>query len=68
MADGRDAVGLAADALAACVGGIGVFCSPNMAGFNVGDTGTATDQSNLAQGRVLVDGQVVSTKDFTVSP
>ena len=24
-----------------CVGGIGVFCSPNMAGFNVGDTGTA---------------------------
>jgi hypothetical protein len=44
-----------------CVGGIGVFCSPNMAGFNVGDTGTLTDQSNLAQGRVLVDGQVVNS-------
>jgi hypothetical protein len=44
-----------------CVGGIGVFCSPNMAGFNVGDTGTALDQSNLAQGRVLVDGQVVNS-------
>jgi Carboxypeptidase regulatory-like domain len=44
-----------------CVGGIGVFCSPNMAGFNVGDAGTALDQSNLAQGRVLVDGQVVNS-------
>jgi hypothetical protein len=44
-----------------CVGGIGVFCSPNMAGFNVGDTGTALDQNNLAQGRVLVDGQVVNS-------
>jgi hypothetical protein len=44
-----------------CVGGIGVFCSPNMAGFNVGDTGTAVDQTNLAQGRVLVDGQVVNS-------
>src|SRR5262249_15823110 len=37
-----------------CVGGIGVFCNPGIAGFNVGDTGTALDQSNLSQGRVLV--------------
>ncbi len=43
-----------------CVGGIGVFCSPNVNGFNLGDTGTALDQTNLAQGRVLVDGQVVN--------
>src|SRR5262245_56275277 len=44
-----------------CVGGIGVFCNPGIAGFNVGDTGTALDQSNLSQGRVLVDGQVVNS-------
>ena len=39
-----------------CVGGIGVFCNPGVAGFNVGDAGTATDSTNMAQGRVLVDG------------
>ena len=51
-----------------CVGGIGVFCNPGVNGFNVGDVGTfanvggatATDQTNLAQGRVLVDGQVIN--------
>jgi hypothetical protein len=43
-----------------CVGGVGVFCSPNINGFNLGDTGTAVDQTNMAQGRVLVDGQVVN--------
>jgi len=51
-----------------CVGGIGVFCNPGVNGFNVGDVGTfanvggatTTDQSNLAQGRVLVDGQVIN--------
>jgi hypothetical protein len=43
-----------------CVGGIGVFCNPGVAGFNVGDAGTAFDSSNMAQGRVLVDGQVIN--------
>src|SRR5436309_6855630 len=51
-----------------CVGGIGVFCNPGVNGFNVGDVGTfanvggatTTDQTNLAQGRVLVDGQVIN--------
>ena len=44
-----------------CVGGIGVFCNPGVAGFNIGDRGTALDQSNMAQGRVLVDGVVVNS-------
>jgi len=43
-----------------CVGGIGVFCNPGIDGFNVGDSGTATDVSNLSQGRVMVDGQIVN--------
>jgi hypothetical protein len=43
-----------------CVGGIGVFCNPGVSGFNIGDRGTALDQSNMAQGRVLVDGVVVN--------
>lgn len=43
-----------------CVGGIGVFCNPGISGFNIGDRGTALDQSNMAQGRVLVDGVVVN--------
>jgi hypothetical protein len=40
-----------------CVGGIGVFCNPGVAGFNVGDAG---DTTNMNQGRVMVDGQVVN--------
>jgi hypothetical protein len=40
-----------------CVGGIGVFCNPGVAGFNVGDP---TDGTNMNQGRVMVDGQVVN--------
>jgi hypothetical protein len=40
-----------------CVGGIGVFCNPGVAGFNVGDPG---DGTNMNQGRVMVDGQVVN--------
>jgi hypothetical protein len=55
-----------------CVGGIGVFCNPGLSGFNVGDMGDVPpfgvaqtiergDQVNLAQGRVLVDGQVINT-------
>src|SRR6185312_9827316 len=44
-----------------CVGGIGVFCNPGVSGFNIGDRGTALDQSNMAQGRVLVDGVVVNS-------
>jgi Carboxypeptidase regulatory-like domain len=48
-----------------CVGGIGVFCNPSLNGFNVGDLGDnisfGGDQTNLQQGRVLVDGAVVNT-------
>ena len=48
-----------------CVGGIGVFCNPGLNGFNVGDLGdnitVGGDQTNLQQGRVLVDGQVINT-------
>jgi len=43
-----------------CVGGVGVFCNPGVSGFNIGDRGTALDQSNMAQGRVLIDGVVVN--------
>ena len=41
-----------------CVGGIGVFCNPGLDGFNVGDP---SDGTNLQQGRVMVDGQVVNS-------
>jgi hypothetical protein len=41
-----------------CVGGIGVFCNPGLDGFNVGD---ADDGTTRAQGRVLVDGQVINS-------
>ena len=41
-----------------CVGGIGVFCNPGLDGFNVGDAGDGTTR---AQGRVMVDGQVINS-------
>ena len=41
-----------------CVGGIGVFCNPGLDGFNVGDP---NDGATMAQGRVMVDGQVVNS-------
>ena len=54
-----------------CVGGIGVFCNPGLSGFNVGDTGqgflvngidpTGVSNTIMAQGRVMVDGQVVNS-------
>jgi Carboxypeptidase regulatory-like domain len=55
-----------------CVGGIGVFCNPGIAGFNVGDTGQsfpappgsfsdAVGNSVMAQGRIMVDGQAVNS-------
>jgi hypothetical protein len=40
-----------------CSGGVGVFCNPGVTGFNVGDN----DPTNLAQGRVMVDGQVINS-------
>jgi hypothetical protein len=40
-----------------CSGGVGVFCNPGVTGFNVGDD----DGTNLAQGRVMVDGVVVNS-------
>jgi hypothetical protein len=51
-----------------CVGGIGVFCNPGVAGFNVGDTGQGFGNTgfdtlgniNMAQGRIMIDGQVVN--------
>jgi hypothetical protein len=54
-----------------CVGGIGTFCNPGLAGFNVGDTGQGflvlgidplgAGNTIMAQGRVMVDGHVVNT-------
>ncbi len=41
-----------------CVGGVGTFCNPGLDGFNVGD---ANDGTVRAQGRVMVDGQVVNS-------
>ena len=53
-----------------CVGGIGTFCNPGVNGFNVGDTGAGflvaspfgdtLGNTNMAQGRIMVDGQVVN--------
>jgi hypothetical protein len=53
-----------------CVGGIGTFCNPGVNGFNVGDTGAgfnslsafgdALGGTNMAQGRIMVDGQVIN--------
>ena len=40
-----------------CSGGVGVFCNPGVAGFNVGSSG----DNNLNQGRILVDGQVINS-------
>ena len=54
-----------------CVGGIGVFCNPGLAGFNVGDNAQGflvngidplgVGNTVMAQGRVMVDGQVVNS-------
>jgi hypothetical protein len=54
-----------------CVGGIGVFCNPGLAGFNVGDTGQGylvngidplgVGNTVMAQGRVMVDGYVINS-------
>src|SRR5688572_4183478 len=41
-----------------CVGGVGVFCNPGLDGFNVGDP---NDGTTRAQGRVMVDGQVINS-------
>jgi hypothetical protein len=41
-----------------CVGGVGTFCNPGLDGFNVGDS---EDGTTRAQGRVMVDGQVVNS-------
>ena len=54
-----------------CVGGISVFCNPGLAGFNVGDNAQGflvngidplgVGNTVMAQGRVMVDGQVVNS-------
>ena len=49
-----------------CVGGIGVFCNPGINGFNVGDRGRPRSD-NMAQGRVIVDGQVVNQGGSTAA-
>jgi hypothetical protein len=41
-----------------CVGGLGTFCNPGLDGFNVGDP---SDGTTMAQGRVMVDGQVINS-------
>src|SRR6185436_3113838 len=43
-----------------CSGGVGVFCNPGVTNFNQGGQ-TGGDSGNLAQGRVMVDGQVVNS-------
>jgi hypothetical protein len=53
-----------------CVGGIGTFCNPGVNGFNVGDNGAGFNSlsvfgdglgaTNMSQGRIMVDGQVVN--------
>jgi hypothetical protein len=52
-----------------CSGGIGVFCNPGVTGFNAGGVVAGSsrafddnaDNTNLSQGRVMVDGQVVNS-------
>ena len=43
-----------------CSGGVGVFCNPGVTTFNQGGQ-AGGDTGNLAQGRVMVDGQVVNS-------
>jgi hypothetical protein len=43
-----------------CSGGVGVFCNPGVTNFNQGGQ-AGGDSGNLAQGRVMVDGQVVNS-------
>jgi len=43
-----------------CSGGVGVFCNPGVTSFNQGGQ-VGGDNENLAQGRVMVDGQVVNS-------
>jgi len=43
-----------------CSGGVGVFCNPGVTNFNQGGQ-AGGDTGNLAQGRVMVDGQVVNS-------
>jgi hypothetical protein len=40
-----------------CSGGVGVFCNPGIQGFNVG---SESGGAQSAQGRIMVDGQVVN--------
>jgi hypothetical protein len=42
-----------------CVGGVGVWCSPNAFGFNAHNS--ILDADGLRQGRLLVDGMVLNT-------
>jgi hypothetical protein len=43
-----------------CSGGVGVFCNPGVTNFNQGGQ-AGGDTGNLAQGRVMVDGQVINS-------
>jgi hypothetical protein len=43
-----------------CTGGVGVFCNPGVTSFNQGGQ-AGGDTGNLAQGRVMVDGQVINS-------
>ncbi len=48
-----------------CVGGIGVWCSPNAYGFNAHSSTLDTD--GLRQGRLLVDGMVLNTASTPIT-
>ncbi len=48
-----------------CVGGVGVWCSPNVYSFNAHSS--QLDADGLRQGRLLVDGMVLNTASNTVT-
>jgi hypothetical protein len=48
-----------------CVGGAGVWCSPNVFSFNA--HASALDADGLGQGRLLVDGMVLNTASNVVT-
>ena len=48
-----------------CVGGIGMWCSPNVYSFNAHSS--QLDADGLQQGRLLVDGMVLNTASNTVT-
>jgi hypothetical protein len=57
--------GLINSAGGVCVGGVGVWCSPNVYSFNAHSS--QLDADGLRQGRLMVDGMVLNTASNTVT-